>query len=513
MSNNNLDNKKEKYNDSAINVQLAVASHEVVDRYGSAVKEHLVAYSGEDNEKCLKLTKGLKNISKYKVNPNNEHANLKQQSGFAAEVKHVARENAENIINKNGQRVVRTDDIGSVNDEFYDHFVYDKNGNTINKSQMKFVGKNPKEALQKLASKDYQKYLDNDIDINVPNEMYEGIKEEAENKAKEFYKQAERLKQDGKYDIAEEKIEKAKKYEKIGRKVRKSKISSDEAMEARINPELSTAKDILKISHRAGWEQAQMGAALGGGISIIKNSIAIFNGEKEVKEALIDMGIDTTKAASLSYVTAFAGSGIKGFMQNAKNTSIQMASKTNLPAMAVTTALEVGKTFKRYLSGEIDGLQCFEELGEKGTGMLSSGMFAAAFQIAIPIPVVGALIGSMFGYAFSSAYYKEILNVFKKAKLARERRLRIEAECEKAIKMIIEYRKNLEKIVSEYLVDHITTFNNAFEQMESALEIGDINIFIEGNNKIIEKLGKDVKFKSFDEIDSFMQSDMDILKI
>lgn len=513
MSNNNLDNKKEKDNNSTINVQLAVASHEVVERYGSAVKEHLVAYSGEDNEKGLKLIKGLKNISKYKVNPNNEHANLKQQSGFAAEVKHVARENAENIINKNGQRVVRADDTRSVNDEFYDHFVYDKNGNTINKSQMKFVGKNPKEALQKLASKDYQKYLDNDIDINVPSEMYEGIKEEAENKAKEFYKQAEILKQDGKYDIAEEKIEKAKKYKKICRKVRKSKISSKEAMEARINPELSTAKDILKISHRAGWEQAQMGAALGGGISIIKNSIAIFNGEKEVKEALIDMGIDTTKAASLSYVTAFAGSGIKGFMQNAKNTSIQIASKTNLPAMAVTTALEVGKTFKRYLSGEIDGLQCFEELGEKGTGMLSSGMFAAAFQIVIPIPVVGALIGSMFGYAFSSAYYKEILNVFKEAKLARERRLRIESECEKAIKMIIEYRKNLEKIVSEYLVDHITTFNNAFEQMESALEIGDINIFIEGNNKIIEKLGKDVKFKSFDEIDSFMQSDMDILKI
>lgn len=516
MSNNNLinDNKKlkDKKNESAINSSLAAVSNEVVDRYGSAVKEHVVAYSGVDNEINKELTKGLKDISQYKVDTNNEYSNLKQQSGFAAEVKYVARENAENIINKNGQRVVRTDDEGRVNDKLYDHFRYDKNKNIIDKSQMKFVGKNPKEALQKLASKDYQKYLDKDIDIDVPSEMYEGIKEEAQNKAKSCYEQAERLKQDGKLDIAEKKIEEAKKYEKINKKVRDSKISSDEAMEARVNPEISTAKDIAKISHRAGLEQAKMGAAIGGGISIIRNSIAIFQGNKEVKDALFDIGADTTKAASLSYVTAFAGSGIKGFMQNSKNTILQSASKTNLPAMIVTTTLEVGKTFKRYLSGEIDGLQCFEELGEKGVGMLSSGMFAAAFQVAIPIPVVGALIGSMFGYAFSSAYYKEVLNVFKEAKLAHERRLRIEAECEEAIKMIKEYRAELERLVSEYLIDYITTFNTAFEQMESALEIGDINLFINSNNTIINKLGKESRFNSFNEIDEFMNSD-NILKI
>lgn len=517
MSSNNLNNKKHKdnknENNSIINSSLAIASNEVVDRYGSAVKEHIVAYSGIDNEFNKELTKDLKDISQYKVDSNNEYSNLKQQAGFAAEVKHVARENAENIINKNGQRVVRTDDVGRVNDELYDHFTYDKNKNIINKSQMKFVGKNPKEALQKLASKDYKKYLDNNIDIDVPSEMYEGIKEEAKNKAKLCYEQAERLKQDGKLDIAKKKIEEAKKYEKISKKVRKTNISSDEAMEARINPEISTAKDIVKISYRAGLEQAKMGAAIGGGVSIIRNSIAIFNGDKEMKDALIDIGADTTKAASLSYVTAFAGSGIKGFMQNSKNTILQSASKTNLPAMVVTTTLEVGKTFKKYLSGEIDGLQCFEELGEKGVGMLSSGMFAAAFQIAIPIPVVGALIGSMFGYAFSSAYYKEILNVFKEAKLAHERRLRIEAECEEAIKMIKEYRAELERLVSEYLIDHMTTFNMAFEQMESALEIGDINLFIEGNNIIINKLGKESQFNSFNEIDEFMNSDNNTLKI
>lgn len=78
--------------------------------------------------------------------------------------------------------------------------------------------------------------------------------------------------------------------------------------------------------------------------------------------------------------------------------------------------------------------------------------------------------------------------------------------------MIKEYRAELERLVSEYLIDYITTFNTAFEQMESALEIGDINLFIKSNNTIINKLGKESRFNSFNEIDEFMNSD-NILKI
>ena len=515
-----LHDKKDKDKEKSFdNIILANASSEVVDRYGSAVKEHVVAYSGVDNETGHQLTKGLKSISESKVNTENEYSNLKQQAGFSAEVKHAARKNAENIINKNGERVVRTDDVGRVNDQLYDHITYDKDGNIIEQSQMKFVGKNSSEALQKLASKDYQKYFDNDVPIDVPSEQYEGIKIEAEAKAKSCYEQAERLKQDGKLDIAEKKIEEAKKYEKISKNIRKSELSSDEAMEARINPEVSTAKDIVKLGHRAGLEQAKIGAIIGGGISIIKNCVACFNGDKDPEDAIKDVALDTGKAAAISYGTAFTGSIIKGAMQNSKNLILQNASKTTWPAMLVTTTLEAGKTLKKYFNGEIDGVQCFEELGEKGVGMISSSMFAFAFQAAIPIPVVGALIGSMVGYAFSSALYREMLNLFKtfnifeEAKLAHERRLKIEAECAEAIKMIREYRERLEQLVSEYLIDHITIFNDALNQMNSALELGDIDSFINANNRIINKLGKESQFNSFNEIDDFMNSDIDTLTI
>ena len=44
-----------------------------------------------------------------------------------------------------------------------------------------------------------------------------------------------------------------------------------------------------------------------------------------------------------------------------------------------------------FIKGDIDGTQCLEELGEKGTSQLGAAMFAVAGQALIPIPVVGEI--------------------------------------------------------------------------------------------------------------------------
>ena len=129
------------------NAAIAGASNEVVQRYGSAIKEHYVAYSGMDNETGKKLLRGLKDISNYKTNENCYDLNIKQQAGFAAERKAVARKNAENIINRKTTRTVSTDDLGRVNDQIYDQVDIDELGNVIQGTgvQMKFVGSSPED--------------------------------------------------------------------------------------------------------------------------------------------------------------------------------------------------------------------------------------------------------------------------------------------------------------------------------------------------------------------------------
>jgi len=70
--------------------------------------------------------------------------------------------------------------MGSVNDSLYDHVEVDAHGNPIPGSgtQMKFVGKNPRECLEKLLSKKYQKYRDNNVPFEVPSDYYDGVQQE-----------------------------------------------------------------------------------------------------------------------------------------------------------------------------------------------------------------------------------------------------------------------------------------------------------------------------------------------
>jgi hypothetical protein len=275
-------------------------------------------------------------------------------------------------------------------------------------------------------------------------------------------------------------------------------------MEARTAPEISTIKDIARISHRAGLEQAKTGAAVSAAMSLVRNITAVAKGEKEPDDAALSVVQDTGTGAAVSYATAFAGSSIKGWMQNAGNKTIQALSKSNLPTQVVIATLEAGKTLAKYIKGEINGIECLTELGEKGTGMLASAMFAAIGQIAIPIPVVGGMIGGMLGYALSSACYGQLVSALNEAKLAREERIRIEAECQEAIRMIREYRAEMEKSISRYMADHITVFHSAFDGIKDALKIGDVDGFIANANVITKKLGKKPQFETFNEFENLM---------
>ena len=247
---------------------LKGAMAETVQRYGSAVKQHYVAYTGMDNESGQKLAKGLKDIAKSKINPKYRSQNIKQQAGFAAEVKSVARKNAENIIEGKGNRFVRTDDIGRVNDPLADLVELAPDGTVISgtASQMKFVGSSPEELLEKLGSKKYQKYLDAKETLDIADDDYEallgtngkpGIIDE---KIKSLRNQADRAKQIGKDQVAGQKEAQIKKYEYIRKKLRKSGLTREEAVQARLHSMWSTAKDVTKIANEAAVGQAKVGA-------------------------------------------------------------------------------------------------------------------------------------------------------------------------------------------------------------------------------------------------------------
>lgn len=126
------------------------------------------------------------------------------------------------------------------------------------------------------------------------------------------------------------------------------------------------------------------------------------------------------------------------------------------------------------------------------------------------VSTVGAIagMGTPIGFIFAAiGVYKEIFESAEEYKIAREERIKIEAECTTAIELLNEYHAEMEAVVSEYMIDRLTIFGGALDQMDIALLSDDTDAFIGANNKIQNKLGKESRFSSMDEFDALMSSD------
>ena len=504
-------------NKTAENIAVARASETIIQRYGNAAKEFVVAYEGIDNATGQALQKGLKNISGYKVNPKYEAQNLRQQSGFSAEVLDTAKKNAHNIVKGNSARAARTDDIakrvdekfgdiGGTNETKYDQAVF-KNGKIVDASQFKFIGDNASACLDKLHSQKFcEKYVDKGVNFTVPSDYYDEIKAEIPKRIDKLEQQILKNRQDGKFELAERKKLEIERYKKINKGLKRSNLTNEEAMFARKHPTLATAKEIAKVGHGAGLEGAKYGAAIGGGISAVRNIVSVISGEKDFGDAAIEVVYDTGTGAAIGYISNFGMSALSGVMKNSASGLIRSMAESNMPAQIAIAVFEAGKTLLKYSNGEISGTECVEELQEKGVGMAGAIAGAEIGQAVIPIPVVGAVAGSIIGYAVSSAWYNGLKSILNREKIAYEEYLRIERECNEAIEALKEYRKKIEALISKYMIEHITAFHTAFDVMKDAFEIGDIDGFISGANMITKKLGGTVQFNDMREFDELMMS-------
>ena len=517
------DNKKDKQDD-LLRAGIAGASYETVQRYGSAAKEHLVAYSGIDHEKidpstgkALQLQKSLKSIQEQKTNDEYAFSIRQQKGGWAAEVKETANKNAEKIISGDETRKIRHDDLPNTpaNHQLFDHIEIDAEGNVIDGTgtQMKFIGAsanepsgagNAERALKKLQSKEFQKYIDNDVKIEVPKDEYQQMIDKASEDIANLQKQLEKARASGNDEAIASLEKRIANLNKLKKNLRPSTLTRKESLEAVDSAKLSTAKSIAKISHQAGVKTAETAALIGGSASLVRNIVGMCKGEVEADEAAVNVVKDTAQSAAMGYGTGFVGSAIKGAMQNSASEYTQALAKTNVAGTIVAVTVSASKTLAQYFSGEIDGIECMEKLGEQGTGMIASSMFTVVGQVAIPIPVVGGLIGGMVGYALSSATYGILMDSLKEAKIAREERIAIEKACDEHIKLIREYRAEMNKIINEYLADNMEVFNESFQGIKNALAIGDVDWVIDSANTITESLGGNKPFENMDDFNQKM---------
>ncbi|WP_187870751.1 hypothetical protein [Helicobacter pylori] len=508
--------KKQKYS-NITDAAIMVSTSEESVLYASANSEH------------LSVLDKLKEISKRKINPNYINQNINQQAGYSAEIKEQARVNEHNILAGKRERVCQYDDLSSEkksqvkklfpnyatpskNHEIVDYISVDEKGNVIPSTavQSKFVGRNGAECFEKFLSKDYEKYFENGAKMKIARNHYGDFQRAVNTRIKSLESQIVKQKGLGNFQKAAHLEEKLQKCKTIKAHTRPASITKAEAIEARLNPNLSTAKDVTSVSHQAGMNAAQTGALIGGGVSLATNVYECIANGKDPMKALKHTLVATAKGGALSYGSAFASSSLGGLMQSSANKIIQSLGKGSVPAMIVGACVANATILGRYFSGKIDKTELLKQLGKDNTTLISSGAMAVAGQALIPIPVVGMLVGGFVGAILSETFFNAFLKDREEAKLARQRRIEIERECHEFINLLEAYQNQFKEVFEKYFHETTKFFNQSFDELERASYTGDADLGIGINNKIQERLGQKALFDNKQEGWELITSNKDI---
>ncbi|MFP6199884.1 hypothetical protein ACLGCY_02295 [Helicobacter pylori] len=511
------DRKKKQQYSNITDAAIMGSTSEESALYASANREH------------LSVLDKLKEISKRKINPNYINQNINQQAGYSAEIKEQAHVNAHNILAGKRERIVQYDNLSSgqkaqvkklfpnyatpsKNHEIVDYASVDEKGNVIpgTLTQSKFVGRNGEECFKKLLSKPYKKYFENGAKMNVPKDYYRDIQKATDAEIKKLESQIAKQKGLGNFQKAAHLEEKRQKCKTIKAHTRPARVAKGEAIEARLNPNLSTAKDVTRVSHQAGMNAAQTGALIGGGVSLVTNVYECIANGKDPMKALKHTAIATLKGGVLSYGSAFASSSLGSLMQSSANRIIQSLGKGSVPAMIVGAGVVNCKVLIDYFRGKINESELLKQLGKANTTLVSSGAMAVAGQALIPIPVVGALVGGFVGAILSETFFNAFLKAREEAKLARQRRIEIERECHEFIKLLEAYQNQFKEVFERYFHETTKFFNQSFNEFERASYAGDADLAIAVNNKSREWLGQKALFDNKQEGWELIISNKDI---
>ncbi|GAA7455132.1 hypothetical protein Yangon222_07890 [Helicobacter pylori] len=211
---------------------------------------------------------------------------------------------------------------------------------------------------------------------------------------------------------------------------------------------------------------------------------------KDPKEAIKHTAIATLKGGAYGYGVAFSSLLLGGMMQNSANKVIQSFGKSSLPAMIVGVGVGSCRILIKYFRGKINSVECLEKLGKENTDFLSSIAMSGICQLAIPIPVVGVLIGGFVGITMSKTFYDISLKTLKEAKEACQKRIEIEKECRESIRLLEMHQNQFKEVFERYFHETTKFFNQSFDELERALYAGDADLAIGANNKIQEGLGQ-----------------------
>lgn len=146
-----------------------------------------------------------------------------------------------------------------------------------------------------------------------------------------------------------------------------------------------------ELAH-AGRTGAAVGGAVAGLTAGVSNLGAARRGDKDAIEAIIDTAAATAKGAVSGGATAVPGKAVEIGLRRCA--PARLAGGAGVGAVAGAT-VQMGGATKRYLTGELDAAEFRDEAVAVAIDAGAAYWGGVLGQAVIPVPVVGALVGSL----------------------------------------------------------------------------------------------------------------------
>ena len=297
------------------------------------------------------------------------------------------------------------------------------------------------------------------------------------------------------------------KREELGISDARAKTQRRKAKEVENSLENDLTKATIKRAaghfHSAGKNGA---IAAGSAVAIqsgIMNFVAVCKGEKNIKDAVLDTSLSTIKAAGTGYLTSGSFAVINRWLCSSNSPFIQALGKSNMPAKVVTGAMVIGGSVVAFCQGKITAKECMTKIAQNSAEFAVVGESSVIGQALIPIPVDGAVIGSMVGMALTSFVFG---NTQRNLEKEREfsKRAQIRSQCDQMLEQMRVYEAELDSYLNKYFSDLYSFFKDSIDDLKEAMLSGNNDNVIASSNKFILGMGGSIEYSNTKEFKQFL---------
>ncbi len=235
----------------------------------------------------------------------------------------------------------------------------------------------------------------------------------------------------------------------------------------------------------------------------IFNIVRVAQGEIDAQTALKNM----TKFSGQQFAIGAGSSVVSTILE--KGFGVDAAPVLSEASKVIQVATMIYEPFCRYLDGEIDGEDFYTEISAKTAALITNIILKNAAQLMIPIPIVGAVIGSLISTAVNTIIIDSIMSIRKLEKMSDAQFSRICKIANQAIAEMNYHQELLTNLFNDDLDKFMNTTNTAFDEILMAALENDFDKMSNGLDMLLKACNSQARliFNTENEVLDWLNSE------